>query len=189
MTNYNACKILGEKNVSKTNEIVPEMLIIVQYHQTRKTSWSINVQKKKCYIDIPFQCKTSFFSFPAETEVFPPYLVVKSQWTCTLAIKLYSPIVGRKQSTREHYENTNPFTIRWFQLSVSEIGIYCPGIIWSAEVKKVENAWGQEPCTVKRVFEIQINCGMVVLLDVKPRTKHFNVTIFNVPFASSSEPS
>lgn len=59
-----------------------------------------------------FSARQVFFSFPAETEVFPPYLVVKSQWTCTLAIKLYLPIVGRKQSTKGHYENTNPFTIR-----------------------------------------------------------------------------
>lgn len=75
---------------------------------------SVIVQKqKKCYIDIPFQCKISFFfSFPAETEVFPPYQVVKSQWTCTLAIKLVLPIVEEKAKHNAAYENTNPFTIR-----------------------------------------------------------------------------
>lgn len=73
---------------------------------------SVIVQKKMLH-HITFQCKTRFFfSFPAETEVFPLYLVAKSQWTCTLAIKLDLPVVGEKAKHNEkRMKNTNPFTI------------------------------------------------------------------------------
>lgn len=133
------------------------MLILVQYHKTRKTSKSIFVQKKNATSKSHFSARQVFFFLSSWDWGLPTLLSGKNQWTCTLAIKLYLPRVGKKKSKAQKER-------KYKSIHHPMRSIICLSVL-SWDYLKCRS-WISSGCFRLKalnltVFDIQINYGIV----------------------------